>query len=152
MRVTLELPETEKTWDEAHTSSSSGVLILHSKSAAFERERFRGFLRDILGEDSEARASSVAFDDLQTMPFSIETDGKPAEVVVLIVAEEESIPARVRAWVASWLNQAGPDSALICLIAGVYHETPIWHELHHACDEAGVAFFATGLQHEKSII
>jgi hypothetical protein len=152
MRATLELPETEKTWNTAQTSSSSSVLILHSKSATFERERFRGFLRDVLGEEPEAGASCVAFDELQTMPSSIEAHSKPAEVVVLITAEEENVPPAVREWTASWLDQAGPDSALIGLVAGVYHETAVWRGLHRACDEAGVAFFATGLQNEKSII
>jgi hypothetical protein len=152
MRATLELPETEKTWDDVHTSSSSNVLILHSKSATFERERFRGFLRDVLGEEPEAGASCVAFDDLQTMPSSIEADSRPAEVVVLITAEEENVPPAVYEWTASWLNRAGPDSALIGLVAGVYHETAAWRGLHRACDQAGVTFFATGLQNEKSTI
>ena len=60
MRATLELPDTEKTWEDAQIPASSGVLILHSKSAALERERFRGFLRDVLGEESEAGASCPA--------------------------------------------------------------------------------------------
>ena len=152
MRATLELPDTEKTWEDAQIPASSGVLILHSKSAALERERFRGFLRDVLGEEPEAGASCVAFEDMETMPSSIEIDTKPAEVVVLITAEQENVPPAVRAWTASWLNQAGADNALIGLVAGVYHETAVWRGLHRACDEAGVAFFATGLQNEKITI
>jgi hypothetical protein len=152
MRATLEPSDTEKTWEDARTTASSDVLVLHSKSAALERERFRGFLRDILGEEPEARASCVAFEDMETMPSSIEADSKPAEVVVLITTEEENVPSAIRAWTASWLNQAGPDGALIGLVAGVYRETAVWRGLHRACDEAGVAFFATGLQNEKSTV
>jgi hypothetical protein len=122
------------------------VLTLYSESVASEYGRFAAFLNDLLGEGAELCGTAVAFENLQNSTAGLLTESESSDVVVLITREEE-LPLKVRHWLASWLKQAHADSAVICLLAdGVYHDSATWHGVHRACDEAGVAFFATGFK------
>lgn len=121
------------------------VLTLYSEPVAAEYARFMAFLDDLLGDGAELRQTAMAFGDLKKSTGLL-AEGEAPDVVVLITGEEE-LPALLRRWLAGWLKQAHSSSAIICLLAdGIYRESSTWHGVHRACDEAGVAFFATGFK------
>jgi len=121
------------------------VLTLYSESVASEYGHFMAFLHDLLGDGAELCGTALAFSDLQKAPELL-AQSEGSDVVVLITGDEE-LSAELRRWLAGWLQQAHADSAVICLLAdGIYRESATWHGVHRACDEAGVAFFATGFK------
>jgi hypothetical protein len=146
----LTWPEIPQKNLEPKVSSTSpvvlSVLTLYSESVASEYGRFAAFLNDLLGDGTELCGTAVAFENLEDSSAWLPAEGESSDVVVLITREEE-LPLKVRHWLAAWLNQAHADSAVICLLAdGIYRDSATWHGVHRACDEAGVAFFATGFE------
>jgi hypothetical protein len=139
----------------AETQGVFSVLALYGgESAHAEAIRFAEFLAHNLAPDVDVQTSEWSFAELQHLrPGQVTAElAEQTDVLLLVTEEHQELPVPIRRWIASWLRQARPSCALVCLVGSAPDHCPVWpadRNLRNACAEAGVSFFASSF-HSKA--
>jgi hypothetical protein len=137
------------------TEGVFSVLALYGgQNAHAEAIRFAEFLAHNLAPDVDMQTSEWSFAELQHLrPGQVTAElAEQTDVLLLVTEEHQELPVPIRRWIASWLRQARPSCALVCLVGSALDHCPVWpadRNLRNACAEAGVSFFASSF-HSKA--
>jgi hypothetical protein len=129
----------------------SMMALYGDGSAHAEATDFIRFLTHKLAPDIDVQTSEWSFEELDHLrPGTVSTElGEQTDFLLLVSEEQQDLPLGIRRWIASWLKQARPSCALVCLVGSAADRCPVWpahHNLKNACAEAGVSFFASSFQ------
>jgi hypothetical protein len=111
---------------------------------------FREFLEQKLGSEMDFQIRHWTFEELEHLRPGIVARKLAEETHVLVLVTEElrELAVGVRKWMISWLDQARPWYALICLSG----TRDLCECLRNACREAGVNFFASRFRTDTAAI